>query len=103
MEDESEISEAEYRKLLEQADPQRRVIRKTRWVLPWHGQNFEIDIFPFWSDRAFMEIELEDEEQHIDLPPQIRILREVTADSRYTNAALSLAIPMEEIEKGNET
>ena len=44
-----------------------------------------------------MEIELEDEEQRIDLPPQIRILREVTADSRYTNAALSLEIPMEEI------
>ena len=102
VEDESEISEAEYRALLVQADPARRVIRKTRWVLPWHGQNFEIDIFPFWNDRAFMEIELEDEEQPIDLPPQIRVLREVTADSRYTNAALSLKIPMEEIEKGNE-
>ena len=53
-------------------------------------------------DLAEILSELEDEEQPIDLPPQIRILREVTADSRYTNAALSLKIPMEVIEKGNE-
>ena len=102
VEDETEISETEYRALLEQADPQRRVICKTRWILPWNGQIFEIDIFPFWSDRAFMEIAMENEEQVVDLPPQIHILREVTEDVRYTNAALALHIPMEDIEKGNE-
>jgi CYTH domain-containing protein len=100
VEDESEIGEAEYRALLEQADPARRVIRKTRWVLPWRGQSFEIDVYPFWTDRAIMEIEMEDEGQAVELPPQIRILREVTADLRYTNASLALHIPMEEIEKG---
>jgi CYTH domain-containing protein len=100
VEDESEISEAEYRALLEQADPARRVIRKTRWVLPWKGQNFEIDIFPFWTDRALMELELEDEAQSIELPPRIRVLREVTADYRYLNSSLSKAIPFDEIEKG---
>lgn len=100
VEDEREISEEEYRELLKQADPQRNVIRKTRWVLPWKGQLFEIDVFPFWEDRALMEIELEDEEQPVALPPRIRILREVTEDRRYTNSALSREVPMEEIEKG---
>ena len=31
------------------------------------------------------------------LPPGLRLIREVTDDPRYTNAALSLAIPNDEI------
>lgn len=97
IEDEREISEEEYRELLLQADPQRNVIRKTRWVLPWYGQDFEIDVYPFWQRQAVMEIELEDEEQAVELPPQIQILREVTDDERYLNSSLSLHIPPEEL------
>ena len=40
IENEREISEEEYLRLLEKADPARNVICKTRWVLPWRGQNF---------------------------------------------------------------
>ena len=100
IENERRISREEYETLLQSADPGRNVIRKTRWVLPWKGQNYEIDIFPFWTDRALMELELEDEAQNIELPPQIRVLREVTADYRYLNSSLSKTIPYEEIEKG---
>ena len=102
IENEREIDLAEYEALLAQADPERNEIHKLRWVLPWKGQSFEIDIYPFWDDRAIMEIELEDEEQSVEFPPQIRVLREVTADVRYTNSALSKAIPMDELEKGNQ-
>lgn len=101
IEDEREIGEEEYLELLKQADPARNVIRKTRWVLPWRGQLFEIDVYPFWQRQAVMEIELEDEAQAVELPPQIRILREVTDDWRYLNSSLSQQIPPEEeIEKG---
>ena len=100
IENEREIGEEEYRALLQQADPERHVIRKTRWVLPWKGQNFEIDVYPFWQRQAVMEIELEREEQAVDFPPQIRILREVTDDWRYLNSALAQSIPPEEPEKG---
>lgn len=100
IEDEREIDEAEYEALLSRADPMRRPIQKTRWVLPWQGHDFEIDIFPFWDDRAIMEIELEDEGQTVELPPQIRVIREVTSDWRYANSALSREIPMEEWKKG---
>ena len=40
------------------------------------------------------------EAQVIELPPRIRVLREVTADYRYLNSSLSKAIPFDEIEKG---
>lgn len=101
VEDEREISEEEYRTLLRQADPSRSVIRKTRWVLSWNGQIFEIDVFPFWEDRALMEIELTHEGQPVELPPDVQVIREVTADRRYTNSSLSREIPREDIEKGS--
>ena len=97
IENEREISEEEYRALLQQADPERHVIRKIRWVLPWHGQDFEIDVYPFWQRQAVMEIELEEESQAVELPPQIIILREVTDDDRYLNSALSVHIPPEDL------
>ncbi len=96
IENEVEITKAEYEKLLDRADPARHPIHKERWVLPYRTQSFEIDLFPFWEHQAYLELELGDEGQKIDFPPGIRILREVTADPRYTNAALARTIPEEE-------
>lgn len=97
IEREEEISEAEYASLLKRADPGRRCIEKLRYCLRENGLLYEIDLFPFWQDRAFLEIELEDEGQPICLPAQIHCIREVTQDPRYTNAALAGHIPEEEI------
>ena len=86
-EQEREISEAEYRALLQ------RVIEKRRYVLAYEGKEFEIDVYPFWQNKAVMEIELTDETETVKLPPEIEIIKEVTRDRRYTNAALAKAIP----------
>lgn len=94
---EHEITEAEYKAFLKEADPDRSVIRKLRFCLEYREQLFEIDIFPFWTDRALMEIELESENQGIFFPPEIQIVRELTADRRYTNAAIAKCIPWEDI------
>ncbi|MGI6238806.1 MAG: hypothetical protein ACOYI5_04180, partial [Christensenellales bacterium] len=59
------------------------------------GQVFELDIFPFWSDRALLEIELSDESDPVHLPPFIDVIREVTDDARYKNHAIAQAIPFE--------
>ena len=91
---ENEISEREYNEYLRFADPKRRTIYKTRYCLEYKNQLFEIDVYPFWSDRAVMEIELEDESQRIRFPEMIDIIREITDDGRYTNKALATgAIP----------
>lgn len=99
IEEEEEITEEEYGRLLLRADPERRVIRKTRWCFRYEGQLFELDVFPFWDDRAYLEIELRDESQKVSLPPDLTIIREVTEDPRYTNAALSVKIPYDDIGK----
>lgn len=94
-EQEREISEREYLALLQRADPERRSIEKRRYVLAYEGKDFEIDVYPFWQDRAVMEIELADEAEAVKLPPEIEIIKEVTQDRRYTNAALAREIPLD--------
>lgn len=94
---EREISQEEYTRLLEDADPARSVIHKDRYCLTYREQMFEIDVYPFWNDRAIMEIELDDEGQEIILPPEIQIIREVTSDKRYTNSSLARQVPYDDI------
>ena len=93
IEQEEIIAQEEYEKFLTRADPARRPIEKQRFCLPYEGHTLEIDVYPFWSGHAILEVELEDERQSFSLPPEIRVVREVSDDPRYTNAALSLEIP----------
>lgn len=86
---ERRISREEYLALLEQADPARRPLRKTRYCLTYENQYFEIDLYPFWNDRAVVEIELTDENAGIDFPPELHVIREVTGEEEYRNAALA--------------
>ena len=86
---ERRLSQAEYLKLLMEADTTRRQIRKTRYCLTYENQYFEIDIYPFWNDRAIAEIELSDEDTSITFPEQIKVIKEVTDDDAYKNASLA--------------
>lgn len=97
LEDESIISAEEYRQLLERADPERRSIEKRRYCIENDGLLWELDIFPFWTDRAILELEISGEDQQFTLPDFFRLIREVTEDPRYTNAALSLEIVTEDL------
>ena len=54
---------------------------------------FEIDAYPFWDDKAIAEVELKDENEDIIFPDFLKIIKEVTDDSRYKNAAVSENIP----------
>ena len=90
---EDEISEAEYKELLKRADPKCRTIEKVRYCVPHGGFVFEIDIFPFWNDKAFMEVEMPSEDTAVELPDFVKIIREVTEDNRYTNHALAIELP----------
>lgn len=86
---ERRLSQSEYLRLLMEADTSRRQIRKTRYCLTYQNQYFEIDVFPFWADKAIAEIELSEESQQVEFPAQLRLIKEVTDDEAYTNAALA--------------
>ena len=96
---EEEINRTQYETLLQRADPKRSPIEKDRYCLPANGLVYEIDVFPFWKEQAFLEIELGDESQTFPWPEGIVCIREVTNDGRYTNSALAFQIPDEELQK----
>lgn len=86
---ERRLTKDEYLRLLMDASPNFRPIRKTRYCLTYDNQYFEIDVYPFWKDKAIMEIELADENSEIHFPSQVRVIKEVTEDSAYKNASLA--------------
>lgn len=86
---ERRLSQEEYLRLLMEADTSKRQIRKTRYCLTYKNQYFEIDVYPFWNDKAIAEIELRDENAKIVFPKQIKVIREVTDDDSFKNASLS--------------
>ncbi len=95
LEDEGEISLEEYSALLKAK--QGGTIEKTRYVYPYKSKNIEIDIFPFWQNQAFLEVELQNENEEFEIPSFIEVIKEVTQDKAYRNYALSKKIPKEEI------
>ena len=88
-EDEETVSEEEYKCLLLRADPGCLNIKKRRYVLSENGFCYEIDVFPFWTDKAFLEVELEEEKTDVVLPDFVAVLADVSEDENYTNRALA--------------
>ena len=86
---EKRLTKDEYLIALMETDVSRRPIRKTRYCLTWGIHYFEIDVYPFWQDKAIVEIELTDENEAIEFPPQLHVIREVTDDPDYKNAHLA--------------
>ena len=86
---EKRLTKDEYLNLLMEADGTKRPIRKTRYCLMANSQYFEIDIYPFWNDKAIVEIELKSENEAIHFPKELKVITEVTDDAAYKNAALA--------------
>lgn len=97
IERERELSEDEYKSLLLLRDPETATLSKTRYSFPFGDKILEVDIFPFWSDRAFLEIELESENEEFSIPDFLEIIKEVSEDRRYRNYSLAKEIITEEI------
>ena len=97
-EEERDLTYGEYEAYLLRADPDRMPVRKIRYKIPCGEFVWEIDVYPFWSDRAILEIELPDEKTEAPLPPFVTVLRDVSGDKRYKNASLAKSIPVDVID-----
>ncbi len=89
---EERLTQEEYINELLNADPERGQIIKTRYCLSYNNQYFEIDIYPFFKDKAICEIELDSENQKVDIPPFIEVIDEVTDDLKYRNSEIAKQI-----------
>lgn len=93
IETERRLTQDEYLELLMQADNKLHTIHKTRYCLSDHNQYFEIDIYPEWDKQAIMEIELREEDQEVQLPDFIKVIKEVTDDKAYKNYQMAKEMP----------
>ncbi len=92
---EERLTQEEYLAALMDAATRCRQIRKTRYCLTWQEEYLEIDIYPFWQDRAILEIELSQEDAPVSFPEELQVIREVTEDETYSNRSLAHSIPEE--------
>lgn len=95
VEEERDLDEAQYVALLQEADPTRHPVCKTRYAIPFGGHTVEVDVYDFWQDRATVEVELSGEQEAFSLPDYLHVIRDVTADHRYKNVNLAKELPKE--------
>lgn len=97
LENECEICADEFEKLKTRIKHGTSPVIKERHVFTYLGKLFEIDIYPGWKRHAILETELAFYEEKIDFPEFIKIKREVSGIKEYTNAAMSVSFPKEDI------
>ena len=86
---EKPITEKDYNRYLLEADPELQSVDKTKYRFVYDSCRFEIDVYPFSADKAVMFRYSENDEAAI--PPEIRVIREVTGDPDYKNKQLANA------------
>ena len=84
------ISENEYYAYLEQKEFIHGIISKDRYCIALNSMYYELDVYPFFSDRATLEIELLSEDQPYVLPGFVEVIREVTFEKQYKNKYLAV-------------
>ena len=89
IEREKEISQEQYLELLSAAAPEAQPISKTRYYVFANELLFQVDIYPEWTDKALVEIELKDENDLVVFPDFLKSIREVTRDPNYKNESLA--------------
>ena len=86
LETERQVSNALYESLLQQADPYRSTIRKTRRSFIWKGQYFEIDFFHEPVDNLMvLQTKGVAEQENVNFPPFIKVLQDITGNKQYYN------------------
>ena len=95
IEDEHEISSEEFERLARNIKAGTMPILKSRHTFISGDFCFEIDVYPEWKNTAIMEVELEGEDTHFEIPEFIRVIEEVTGNKAYSNASMSKSFPKE--------
>lgn len=94
---ESEITQEEFTALSKYIRVGYSPVTKVRHSFILSGFTYEVDIFPFWNDRAYLEIEVDSEDVTPPIPDFIKVIKDVTCDPRYRNSALAQKITTEPI------
>lgn len=80
-----------YESMLQQADPYRQTVVKTRKSFIWKGQFFELDTYKSpVNDLVILETKGIISHNDLKLPPFLRIVKDITGNTDYFNINLAL-------------
>lgn len=88
LEKEEKITPNEYIDLLAEADTNLHQISKVRYCFIYDKKYYEMDLYSFSDEYAIVEIELNDINEEINLPP-LNFIKEVTNDKNFKNHSLA--------------
>lgn len=88
IEKEEKISPSEYITYLSETDTNLHQISKIRYCFIYDKKYYEMDIYSFSDEYAIVEIELNDINEKINLPP-LDFIKEVTNDISFKNHSLA--------------
>lgn len=89
LEIEEEISFEQYNELSKEIREGYYPLKKIRYKYYSGKYCYEIDVYPFWNDKCVLEVEIEDENEVITFPNELKIIKEITFDEDYKNTYLS--------------
>ena len=91
VETERQVSNALYESLLSQADPYRQTICKQRKSFIWKGQYFELDTYEKQLEGlVILETKGITDKEHVNFPPFIEEVEDITGNQKYYNYNLAL-------------
>lgn len=91
---ERKIKPDEYIELLSEADTSLHQISKVRYCFIYDKKYYEMDLYSFSDEYATIEIELNDINEEINLPP-LNFIKEVTEDENFRNHSLAKTLSFE--------
>ena len=64
-------------------------IYKDRYYYIYDSRCIKIDVFPFWKDKAILEVDILNDRENIKFPKFIEVIEEVTDNEKYKNYYLA--------------
>lgn len=83
------ISSKEYETFRSNTSNELYTLHKTRYCFVYENQFMELDIYPFDTRRAIVEVELNSLSDPVTLPDFLDVIKEVTDDEYYKNHNLA--------------
>ena len=92
IENERLLSEKEYIRKNAEVDPEFGSVSKRRLCFRYNDRYCTIDTYPADADCVILDVQLSDKDEQIDLPPEIRVIKEVTGDPNYQGNMISKSL-----------
>lgn len=89
IENERLLSQKDYLRKTEEVDPEFGSVSKRRFCFRYKDRYCTVDTYPTNAETAILDVQLNDKDEEVELPPEIRVIKEVTGDVNYQGHMIS--------------